>query len=145
MTERKEFEMSEDDLARLKEASQPLPEIMMHLPGQQNRQERASAAWFELGNRLGFDHLTVLPGKSERSFSAIARDSGTLPATAAPVIVEVIGQQWCQSIDQTHWFAPYVALQSKQGNWLVLCNVVRINGRQSVVPVKYHEMPQLPV
>ncbi len=75
---RVEFKMSEDDLAAIMDASKPTP--LMYLSGGQSMsptpQENANSAWKKLGNRLGFDHMTVSPasGKGQRFFTAIKKE-----------------------------------------------------------------------
>lgn len=71
---RREFEMSEDDLKALLDAGKPVP--AMYLTGGQpmfgTPQENANRAWQRLGEKLGFQHMTVQPiaGKDHRFFSA---------------------------------------------------------------------------
>lgn len=76
MSERKEFELSEADLAKLLDASKPTP--VMFLSGGQSMfatpQENANRTWKEVGDRMGFDHMTVrtVPGKGQRFITAEA-------------------------------------------------------------------------
>ena len=68
---RSNFEMSESDLSTLLSAMQPVPMIALQCGAPRSAQENANAAWKELGQRLGFDHMTVRPnGKGDRFFSA---------------------------------------------------------------------------
>lgn len=70
--ERKDFEMTQEDLDKLLEAMKPVPMIMLQCGTPPSQQERANAAWEELGNRMGFEYMSVLPnGKGNRFFSAI--------------------------------------------------------------------------
>lgn len=77
-----EFEMTADDLADLMNASKPTP--AMYLPGGMSMvatpQENANRAWVRLGDKMGFDPMTVEPvkGKSQVFFMANAV-SGVLP------------------------------------------------------------------
>lgn len=68
---RREFEMTEQDLAELMEACAARPAIMLHIP-QISQQERANAAWERLGEKMGFDAMTVQPShkSDERFFTA---------------------------------------------------------------------------
>ena len=60
------FEMSDDDLAELLKAMQPVP-----YTSPRSLQENANAAWALLGLKLGFDPMTVHPNRSgDRFFSA---------------------------------------------------------------------------
>lgn len=77
MSDRKEFEMSETDLAELLDAMKPQPVMFLSggVPMFASQQERANDAWTRLGKRLGFKPMTVRPcGKGNRFFSAIAAE-----------------------------------------------------------------------
>lgn len=54
-----EFEMTDEDLAKLIEASQPVPMIMLQCGAPTNPQVSVNRAWQELGDRMGFDHMTA--------------------------------------------------------------------------------------
>lgn len=74
MTERKNYEMSAEDLETLLDASKPTR--VMFLSGGQSMydtpQENANRAWGVLGRKMGFDPMTaVRTGKGDRFFSAI--------------------------------------------------------------------------
>jgi hypothetical protein len=73
---RTNYEMTEEDLERILEACKPVPMIMLqHGPGR-SQQERANDAWAELGQRMGFDHMTVQPsGTGDRRFTAIPSET----------------------------------------------------------------------
>lgn len=72
---RQNFEMSPADLEQILNASIPVPLIAIHLGMPQSPQERANAAWQELGDRLGFDFMTVEPtGQGDRFFSAVPKE-----------------------------------------------------------------------
>lgn len=70
---RTNYEMSEADLATLLNACQPTPVIMVGNYSPPTPQENANRAWAALGEKMGFDHMTVKPvaGKGQRFFSAI--------------------------------------------------------------------------
>lgn len=68
---RKEFEMSSEDLSQLMEAFKPVPMIALQCGTPISVQESANRAWCALGDRLGFDGMTVRPsGKGDRFFTA---------------------------------------------------------------------------
>lgn len=71
---RREYEMSEDDLAELLDASKPTPAMWGSngVPFFGTQQENANRAWCALGERMGFDYTTVQPaaGKGQRFFTA---------------------------------------------------------------------------
>ena len=70
--ERQNYEMTEGDLESLLNASKPVRMMMLQCGTPQSPQENANAAWKRLGNRMGFDHMTVQPtGRGDRFFSAI--------------------------------------------------------------------------
>jgi hypothetical protein len=77
-----EFEMTEDDLKELLEASKPTP--VMYLSGGRpmfdSPQENANRAWKKLGEKMGFDAMSVrpVPGKGHRFFTA--EQSSNAPA-----------------------------------------------------------------
>jgi hypothetical protein len=70
---RKEYEMTETDLEKILNACKPVPMIMLQCGNPSSPQENANRAWGELGERMGFNHMTVEPilGKSNRFFTAI--------------------------------------------------------------------------
>ena len=71
---RQEFEMSEEDMETLLEASKPTPVMYLSggIPMHSSPQENANQAWKTLGEKLGFAHMTVQPmqGKGNRFFTA---------------------------------------------------------------------------
>jgi len=73
MGERKEYEMTEDDMKKLLDACKPVPYLVFGGIAPRSPQENANAAWAELGRRMGFDHMTVkqISGRDPRFFSAI--------------------------------------------------------------------------
>lgn len=76
--ERREFEMSEDQLKELMEACRPVIAIMLQCGTPRSPQENANMAWCALGDKLGFDGMSVEPahGKGTRFFTAIADATG---------------------------------------------------------------------
>lgn len=73
---RKEFEMTEEDLKELLEACRPAPAMFLGggTPMFGTPQENANRAWQHLGEKMGFDYMTVQPisGKGQRHFTALA-------------------------------------------------------------------------
>jgi len=64
--------MTQADLEKLFEAMKPVPMIMLQCGTPRSQQENANAAWKSLGDRMGFDHMTVQPnGRGDRFFSAV--------------------------------------------------------------------------
>lgn len=77
--QRKDFEMSQQDLDAIFEAIKPVPYIIIGGVAPRSRQEMANDAWRALGAKLGFNHMTVRPnGKGDRFFSAEPKDSEAL-------------------------------------------------------------------
>ena len=75
MKTRKEFEISEQDHKKILEACKPVPLIMLQLGMPRSLQQNANLAWKCLGEKMGFDGMTVEPvsGKGPRWFTAIAK------------------------------------------------------------------------
>ena len=68
---RTNYEMTTDDLAALLDAMKPVLMIALQCGTPRSAQENANAAWAKLGERMGFDPMTVRPtGKGDRFFSA---------------------------------------------------------------------------
>lgn len=71
---RKEYEMTENDLEKLLDASKPTPAMFLTggEPMAGTPQENANAAWRRLGDKMGFKAMTVrpIPGKGQRFFTA---------------------------------------------------------------------------
>lgn len=69
---RKEFEMTEPQLAKLLEACKPVQYMVFGGVPPASPQENANNAWAALGAEMGFKHMTVEPvsGKGERFFTA---------------------------------------------------------------------------
>jgi hypothetical protein len=72
---RKEFEITEEELAELLEACRPTPAMYLSggTPMFETPQENANRAWRRLGEKKGFDSMTVEPvsGKGQRFFTAV--------------------------------------------------------------------------
>lgn len=67
-----DYVMSEEDLDQLLNAMKPVPMIMLQCGTPPSVQERANRAWAVLGEKMGFDPMTVRPnGKGDRYFSAV--------------------------------------------------------------------------
>lgn len=76
--DRVEFELTDEQLATLMDASKSVPAIMLHIGGgPRTPQENANTAWETLGEELGFEFMTVQPveGKSTKFFTAIKEKS----------------------------------------------------------------------
>jgi len=74
MALRREYVMTEEFLAALRDASKPVP--MTALGSVATSQERVNAVWKELGARIGFKWETVLPvrDRGESFFTAEVSD-----------------------------------------------------------------------
>lgn len=72
MAERREYEMTETDLAKILEACKSVPLIALNAGMPSSLQENANRAWRSLGHNMGFNYLTVRPvaGKGDRFFTA---------------------------------------------------------------------------
>jgi hypothetical protein len=72
---RKDYEMTEEDLMELLDAFKPTPAMFLSggTPMFGTPQENANRAWQRLGEKMGFDYMTVQPisGKDQRHFTAI--------------------------------------------------------------------------
>ena len=84
---RKEYEMTAADLQSLLDAVKPAPAIMLQCGPAPSQQERANNAWKALGDKMGFDHMSVAPiaWKSDRFFTASPKKPTALaqPSTEA--------------------------------------------------------------
>lgn len=71
---RREYEMTEAQLAKLLEACKPVPYFAVggSYGTPAGPQENANRAWESLGEEMGFQHMTVEPvrGKGDRFFTA---------------------------------------------------------------------------
>lgn len=77
MYPRTEYEMTEDDLAELLEASKPVAVMKIGNYAPKAPQENANNAWARLGEKMGFDSMTVQPvsGKGQCFFTAIPSET----------------------------------------------------------------------
>jgi hypothetical protein len=78
MYQRTEYEMTEDDLKAILAACKPVPVMMIgDSVAHRSPQENANRAWARLGEKMGFDHMTVRPvqGKGQRFFSAVPSET----------------------------------------------------------------------
>lgn len=75
MNERKEYEMTQEDLNKILEACKPTSGKCgsCSMEFLSSPQENSDRAWAQLGKRFGFDFMTVqpIPGKGQRYFSAV--------------------------------------------------------------------------
>lgn len=69
---RKEYEMSDEDLKELMEACKPVPYLVANGTEPMSPQESANRAWERLGDKMGFQFMTVRPveGKGDKFFTA---------------------------------------------------------------------------
>jgi len=68
---RKDFQISQEDLDKIIEASKPVPYMVFGGIPPTSPQENANMAWQALGEKMGFKYMTVQPnGKGNRFFSA---------------------------------------------------------------------------
>ena len=75
---RTNYEMTEDDLKRILDACKPTPVMFLSggAPMCDSPQENANRAWKELGQRMGFDHMTVQPDRrGNRFFTAVPSET----------------------------------------------------------------------
>lgn len=79
----REFEMTDEQVARIKKASQPVP--LVYLSGGQSmfgsQQENANSAWQGVAAELGVKWATIRPaiGKGEKFILAEPIEAGTSP------------------------------------------------------------------
>ena len=77
MTSRQEYEMTQADYDRIiEQISDARKTSGMFLSGgrpMSDVQETANNAWCELGQRMGFDGMSVEPGRSKLHFTAVPR------------------------------------------------------------------------
>jgi len=77
MYPRTNYEMTKSDKKKLLDACQPVPYIVVGGILPRSPQENANSAWNALGEKMGFDHMTVRPisGKSTEFFSAVPSET----------------------------------------------------------------------
>lgn len=75
---RKEYEMTQEQLDQIMEASKPVTYMVFGGREPASPQENANRAWRNLGDKLGFKHITVQPvaGKGNRFFTAELKVDG---------------------------------------------------------------------
>lgn len=68
------YEMTEEDNKKLLDSCKPVPVMKFGGHPPLSSQENANFAWRLLGEKMGFNYMTVQPiqGKSARFFSAVA-------------------------------------------------------------------------
>jgi hypothetical protein len=71
--------MSEEDLEQLLESCKSVPVMMIGGCTGASPQENANRAWQRLGEKMGFDYMTVRPidGKGQCFFSAVPTENET--------------------------------------------------------------------
>lgn len=81
MYPRTNYEMTQEDLDRILDACKPTPVMFLSggLPMGGSQQENANSAWQSLGEKMGFDYMTVQPitGKGNRFFTAVPSENAT--------------------------------------------------------------------
>lgn len=73
------YEMTQQELDELLESFKAVPVMMIGSYAPSSQQENANRAWARLGEKLGFDYMTVQPisGKGDRFFSAVPSENET--------------------------------------------------------------------
>ncbi|MFA5408404.1 MAG: hypothetical protein WC343_06505 [Bacilli bacterium] len=71
------YEMTEAELEELLDACKPVPYMVIGGCVPSSPQENANRAWQKLGDKHGFDYMTVRPiqGKGTRFFSAVPSET----------------------------------------------------------------------
>lgn len=72
MSEKRIYELTDDEYAAILEASRPVPYIVFGGVEPISPQQRANTAWQALGNARGFDWRTVTAGPDARHFYAVS-------------------------------------------------------------------------
>lgn len=69
----KEYELTQEDVAAIKEASKSVPYLVAGGTEPVSPYDRAMAVWRQIGERMGFDYNTVAPvrSKGERFIIAV--------------------------------------------------------------------------
>lgn len=77
MYPRTNYEMTEEDLETILDSCKPTPCMLIGNYTPSTPQENANNAWQALGNKMGFDHMTVRPieDKGQRFFSAVPSET----------------------------------------------------------------------
>lgn len=72
-----EYEMTQTDLDAILDACKPVSYMVMGGMAPRSQQENANAAWAALGEKMGFDYMTVRPSsKGDRFFTAVPSETG---------------------------------------------------------------------
>ena len=81
MNLRKNYEMSREELDTLLEAGKPVPYMIIGGHEPSSPQGNANRAWAALGEKMGFNSLTVQPivGKGTRHFTAVSNRESREP------------------------------------------------------------------
>ena len=71
------YEMTEEDLRDIMDACKPTLVMKIGSYTGSSPQENANRAWQSLGEKMGFDHMTVRPiqGKGDQFFSAVPSET----------------------------------------------------------------------
>ena len=73
---RQSFEMTDNQLDTLLAACQPVPLIALQCGMPRSPAEKANEAWKSLGEKMGFDYMTVQPtGQGDKFFSAEVKEN----------------------------------------------------------------------
>ncbi len=67
---RQTFTMTQAQYDKLLESMQPVPYMVFGGMAPRSQQENANDAWAALGQEMGFDSMTVQPGRSKLEFTA---------------------------------------------------------------------------
>lgn len=81
------FEMSQEQLDKILDASKPVPMIMLQCGTPSSPQDNANSAWEALGEEMGFDSKTVRPieGQPNTVFEANAFETDFVPLKNDPI------------------------------------------------------------
>ena len=72
MNPRVEYKMTEEDLKVLLKACKSVPVMMVGSQSLGSTQENSNRAWESLGDKMGFEVMTVLPsGKGQKFFKRL--------------------------------------------------------------------------
>ena len=94
MYPRSNYEMTQEDLEKILDVCKPTPMIMLNIGGGRSSQERANEAWQELGQRMGFDHMTVQPASGgDRFFTAVPSETEDHKAARLSMEAEIDERQ----------------------------------------------------
>ena len=109
MYPRTEYEMSEEQLKRLKDACKPTPCMMIGGVMPRTQQENANAAWQQLGEEMGFDYMMVRPVevKNPRHFTAVPSETAEHRAARLAEEAEARKQADIMRLRATIWDLQY--------------------------------------